>query len=254
MSDTENLLEKARQMVKKAGTWDIVIRLLGGVAVVSLCEDIYQRFPMLRRTPHDIDFMGYSRQSRGISKFFTTDTGFTADQRFNALFGNQRLKFYDSSDENNPMVIDVFLDKFRQSHDLPLLHRLQLNEFTISPTDLLFTKLQIWEINEKDILDILSLLVKFEPSGESNAGFIEIARIEELVGSDWGLWKTSMLNLDRTEKFIGGSGKFSSLDSLTAPRIASIRNAIQNCRKTVSWKMRSLIGEKIQWYETPEEV
>ena len=115
MSDTENLLEKARQMVKKAGTADIVIRLLGGVAVVSLCEDIYQRFPMLRRTPHDIDFMGYSRQSRGISKFFTTDIGFTADQRFNALFGNQRLKFYDSSDENNPMVIDVFLDKFRQS-------------------------------------------------------------------------------------------------------------------------------------------
>ena len=63
-----------------------------------------------------------------------------------------------------------------------------------------------------------------------------------------------MLNLDRTEKFIGGSGKFSSLNSLTAQRIASIRNAIQNCRKTVSWKMRSLIGEKIQWYETPEEV
>ncbi len=253
MSETNSLLERARRMVKEAGDDDVVIRLLGGVAVVSLCRDIYTRFPMLSRAPHDIDFMGYSRQSHGISRFFTMHEGFTADQRFNALFGNQRLKFYDNSVENSTMVVDVFLDKFKQSHELPLLHRLPLGEFTLSPTDMLFTKLQIWEINEKDILDIISLLVRFDLSDEQNADFIETARIGKLAGGDWGLWKTTSLNLQKTEKLLS-EDRFSPVCATTTSKISRIRNVLQTCKKTASWKMRSLIGEKIQWYETPEEV
>ncbi|MBX8632547.1 MAG: hypothetical protein KIY12_06465 [Thermoplasmata archaeon] len=254
MKDVGALLSSAKETVERAESEGIVLRLLGGMAVAVLCHDIYQNFPMLARKPHDIDFMGYSKQSRGISKIFSSELGLAPDQRFNALFGNRRLKFYDNSDPGNQLVVDVFLDKFIQSHELPLLKRLGMCKITVTPTDLLFTKLQIWEINEKDILDILSLLVKYSLSEGADPGTIETGRVGELVGNDWGLWKTSMLNIDKTEKFLEGNERFSMVRPQAMPKISQLRALCKDCKKSMAWKMRSLVGEKVQWYEIPEEV
>lgn len=254
MKDLDALLSIAENTMERAGSEGIVLRLLGGMAVTALCHDIYLNFPMLARKPHDIDFMGYSKQSRGIIKIFTTELGFRSDQRFNALFGNRRLKFYDDTDPENQMVVDIFLDKFVQSHELPLLNRLAMGKITVTPTDLLFTKLQIWEINEKDILDILSLLVKHRLSEGTDVETIELDRVAELVGNDWGLWKTSMLNLDKTVTFLNRNEIFSVLRPVAISKISQLRDVCNSCKKSMAWKMRSLIGERIQWYEIPEEV
>lgn len=39
-----------------------------------------------------------------------------------------------------------------------------------------------------------------------------------------------------------------------AEQIATIRAAIDGAPKTMAWKMRSRVGERVRWYETPEEV
>jgi hypothetical protein len=254
MPESARLINDAVRMVERADENGIVIKLLGGVAVALLCQNVHSKFPILKRAPHDIDFIGYSRSSRDISRLFVSEFHLRPDQRFNALFGNLRLKFYDERDETNPMVVDVFLDKFKQSHELPLIHRLSRIGMTISPTDLLFTKLQIWEINNKDIIDILSLLSKYQLSDKESNDCIEVHRAEELVGSDWGLWKTSITNIERTEKFLRENKEFSSISPSLSLMLSQLKSVHLNCRKSMSWKIRSVIGERVQWYELPEEV
>lgn len=43
-----------------------------------------------------------------------------------------------------------------------------------------------------------------------------------------------------------------SLD--VAQQIATIRAAIETASKSVAWRMRARVGERVKWYEVPEEV
>lgn len=252
MSTNTDLIQRATSITKKASEKGATIRLLGGVAVAILCSGIYNEFPLLERTPHDIDFMGYAKQSHVITRAMK-EIDIAGDQRFNALYGNLRLKFFDNAQAENPMVIDVFLDKFKQSHDIPMKGRLEKMEETITPTDLLMTKLQIWEINHKDILDISSLLVAYDLSGSAD-NTIDTGRIAELTSDDWGLWRTSINNLSKVEAYVNSLQDEKSLRGNILPKLQAVSKTLNESKKSIRWKMRSVIGEKVPWYETPEEV
>lgn len=252
MSTNVELIQRATSITRTASENGATIRLLGGVAVAILCSDIYSRYPVLERTPHDIDFMGYAKQSHKITRAMK-GIEIAGDQRFNALYGNMRLKFLDNAVGETPMVIDVFLDKFKQSHEIPMKGRLEKMETTITPTDLLMTKLQIWEINQKDIQDIVSLLAADGKFSGSDAR-IDEKRIADLTSDDWGLWKTSMNNIAKVHQFIESLDPGNGLDSEVLPKLERINRTLSDSKKSIRWKMRSVVGEKVPWYETPEEV
>ena len=39
-----------------------------------------------------------------------------------------------------------------------------------------------------------------------------------------------------------------------AAQIASLQQAIEDAPKSRAWRLRSRVGERVRWYETPEEV
>jgi hypothetical protein len=39
-----------------------------------------------------------------------------------------------------------------------------------------------------------------------------------------------------------------------AAQVNALRQAIEDAPKSTAWKLRSRVGERIRWYETPEEV
>jgi hypothetical protein len=142
-------------------------------------------------------------------------------------------------------------------HVLDFRHRIERMPVTLDVTDLLLSKLQIFEINEKDLQDALYLLAAF-PVGEDDApGTISPIRLCEVVCQDWGWWRTVSGNLDRIGDL--GSEDLARLvppdppfDPVEAAR--RLRHEADEAPKTLKWKLRSKVGDRVQWYQLPEEV
>jgi hypothetical protein len=119
--------------------------------------------------------------------------------------------------------------------------------------DLLLSKLQIIELNEKDADDCLRLLVTFPLTESDEPRSMDLEIFESLLGDDWGWWKTVTLNLDRIGKLLdaGDRGIVGPIDPRDA--LATLRRAAYETPKSRGWKLRSRIGERKRWYELPEE-
>ena len=63
--------------------------------------------------------------------------------------------------------------------------------------------MQIVEINEKDVIDTIMLLLE-HPLGDIDQETINIARVAQLCASDWGLWRTTTMNLNKVRSLAHG--------------------------------------------------
>lgn len=209
----------------------------------------YTEVPALIREPKDIDIAAHRRDSGKLTKTLE-ELGLRADVRFNALHGAERLRFFDTQMN---MRIDVFLDIFRESHVIELKDRLERFSPTIPPSDLLMTKFQIWEINEKDLKDIIAMMYRFELGDKDDANTIDLGRIIELTSDDWGLYKTTTVNIERTLNYLKTIDLPGKVKDKVINNLNRMKEAMDKAPKSMKWKMRAAIGEKVKWYETPEE-
>jgi hypothetical protein len=237
--------EEGLRIVRAAGGRGLPVRLLGGVAVWARCPST--RRPELAREYGDVDLVTPSRSAREVGRFLE-DLGYEADKLFNALHGAQRMNFRDTA---NDRPLDVLVDRFAMCHALDLADRLLVDEVTIPLADLLLTKLQVVKINEKDLLDLLALLVDHAP--DHSGGAIDLDRVVQVLSADWGFEHTSRTNLERLPGFAE-----ERVDAETAERVrtraAAIEAALRAAPKTLAWRIRSRVGERVRWYELPEDV
>ncbi len=221
-------------------------RLMGGLA-------IWLRAPSVRRPPferpyRDLDLVAPNR-GRAAVQAFLEDEGYVPDKRFNMLHGAQRL-YYGAPD--GAWSVDVIFDRLDMSHVLDLRDRLAAPEPTLPLADLLLTKLQIWEINRKDLSDALCLLADHS-LGDDSADSIGVDRITSVLGADWGFCHTVERNLDRVAE-LAASEQSPTLPRDVVAQAAALRAVIAAGPKTLAWKARARVGERLRWYETPEEV
>ena len=245
----EEKLQRGLSMIESCSNYNVTCRLLGGIAIVYLVRDIYPEVPALRREPKDVDLAAHKKDSQKITKALES-IGIQSDRQFNALHGWERLKF---RDPKLNMVIDVFLDVFRESHVIEIKDRLEKFSPTIPPSDLLMTKFQIWEINEKDLKDIIAMMYRFELGNKDDANTIDLGRIIELTSDDWGLYKTTTVNIERTLNYLNTIDLPGKVKDRVTNNLNRMREAMDKAPKSMKWKMRAAIGEKVKWYETPEE-
>ncbi|MGC8647755.1 MAG: phosphoribosyltransferase [Candidatus Micrarchaeia archaeon] len=242
----EELLGKAIETIEKAKKEGIPLHLIGGLAFSYLAKKGREIKEFSRETK-DIDFFSLSKYLEKINKLMLSN-GFEEDKRFNALYGAKRMQYYYKG-----VKVDLLLDEFRMSHMIPLKEKIQLGRVTIAPSDLLLTKLQVAEINEKDIKDILALLVDFKMGNADTASTIDSGYIAELLSDDWGLYKTVMQNLEKANRYLESLNISQRIKSQISTEIEYLRNAIELRPKSIRWKLRAKIGEKVRWYELPEE-
>ena len=160
--------------------------------------------------------------------------------------GDRRLYFYDG---NNGRQVDVFVDIFKMSHVIDLRGRLGHEGPCASPSDLLLSKLQIYEINRKDLVDVTALLLD-HAIAEGDDDAIDPRYIARLACEDWGLCRTVELNI---AKLITTLDELDVDRELVLSRIAELRAAIDNGPKPLRWRLRAQVGDRLQWYELPEE-
>ncbi len=245
MPPLESPMEEAERVMDAAQANKVVLRLFGGVSFWFRCPSAKSKG--LQRNYVDIDFMGHSKQSRDIKQLFVS-LGYLPRDKFNAIQGYRRLIFNDMAHQRR---VDIFLDVFEMCHSFNFKDRLEIDEKTIPLADMLVTKLQIIDVNEKDLKDMVTLFADYDV-GNSDRGMVNGAYLAKLCAGDWGIYKTFTMNLDR----LLGKADDLDLDEETKrtvkDRMSKARRMIEEHPKELRWKMRARVGEKVKWYDLPE--
>ena len=241
------MAEEAVRVAEAAESEELTLRLLGGVAIRLRAKDGLH--PAFEREYADLDWIVPKGKSPDAQKFFDA-LGYTPHVRFNTIHGRERLLFFD---EGNNRQVDVLIGTFRMSHEIPFGDRLALEPLTVPLAELLLTKLQIVQLNEKDVRDTLALLHD-HPVEESDGEAVNAAQIARLCASNWGLWRTFTANLSDLDEHIGRYDLPEESKRSIAERVQRLQERIEEEPKTFGWKMRAKIGDRKRWYELPEEV
>jgi hypothetical protein len=221
------------------------MRLIGGVAIAIRCPSSGRE--NMKRNYVDLDLVAREKQSAAISKFFT-ELDYEPRKRFNAMMGRKRLIF---NDLVNQRRIDIFLDVFEMSHKFDFTKRIEIEPFTLPLADLLATKLQVFEANDKDFRDMATLFLDHNV-GSKDGEEINGVYLAKLSANDWGIWKTFTMNLSKVRDAAGDYGLSSSELDTVRNRIDRLSQMIDQEPKGFSWKMRARVGERVPWYELPE--
>ena len=239
---------EGRRLITQAAAHGITLRLLGGVAIWLRAGDAARG--LFGRSYPDLDFVVHKKQSRAFRSFLE-ESGYLPERTFNAMHGATRL-LYHSPDGG--FQVDVFLDIFKMCHVLDLGERLEVEDLTVPVAELILTKLQIAEINRKDVGDVLMLLYDHEPADVDGASRLNVARLQTLCGADWGLFTTITDNLAKARELISEFVSDETVANSLRQRIDEIQGRLEVAPKTAAWKMRARIGRRKRWYELPEHV
>jgi hypothetical protein len=241
-----DVIAEGRRLAERAAERRLTLRLLGGVAIRLRARG--ELLPLFVRDYGDLDWATAKGTSRAAQEFFES-SGYSPQVRFNALNGKDRLMFYDTANERQ---VDVFVGTFRMSHEIPLDGRLELDAVTIPLAELVLTKLQVAELNEKDVRDALTLFLEY-PVGEGDGTTINGARVATLCASDWGLWRTFTANLATCAERLEGYDLPAEDKARAAERVGELQEWVEREPKSRKWRLRARIGERKRWYELPEE-
>jgi hypothetical protein len=243
-----DILKEADRIIATAQSEGITLRLLGGTAIGFRCPSA-QRPSVSRKYP-DIDLVGFKKQSRRIRELFPK-LGYRPNDAFNALRGGSRLMFFDLPNERR---VDIFLDYFDMCHKIDLKDRLTLEPLTLTIADLLATKLQIFKTNEKDFKDIIAMLLDHEVVDSDKPDAINGKRLAELCADDWGIYKTFTIVLEKTAAMLDRFDLTTKDKEVVRERMAVLSRLINDEPKSMNWKMRARVGEKVHWYKLPDDM
>jgi len=226
----------------------LAVRLFGGVAIWQ--RSSARTRSLLGRDYADVDLVAHRRASRDVRDLLEA-AGYVPERTFNATHGASRLLYHAA---DGSFHIDVFLDRFTMSHELDFTSRLELEPLTLTAADLLLAKLQVAEVNRKDLTDVAMLLLDHEPGDGDGPRQLNSAYVSTVCAADWGLSTTAGDNLDALDELAPELALSGEEASTLRERTAALRGWMEQAPKSRAWTLRAKIGRRKRWYETPEEV
>ncbi|HEX5937630.1 MAG TPA: hypothetical protein VFZ75_08100 [Actinomycetota bacterium] len=240
---------EAKAVITAANERGLHLRLLGALAVIEQCPNGLWLLERTNRILTDLDFMGYDREIRDVEEMFQ-------DMGYQVLGGRGvtmdvwigRRIFHDPAGRRRR--VDVFLDRLDFCHPIELKGRLQIEDVTIPLTDILLEKLQIVEINEKDLKDLVVLLLEHPVTDHGLSGSFDASYVVDLLSKDWGFFYTVSLNLDRLRRYMGTIEELSEEQrELISSRIDELWDRVDAAPKSMKWKLRARVGPSKKWYQ-----
>jgi hypothetical protein len=242
-------VDRALSLVDQARQQGIELRILGSLAYRLHCPANIALFEEMKRDLTDIDFAASGKQRKDV-RAFLEGLGYVIDQDLLVTTEGARFAF---SEPQTGMIVDVFFDQLNFCHPIPLRDRLLLDYPTITPTDLLLEKMQIVEINPKDIKDATVLLLEHE-LGTAPADAVDGQYIARLLADDWGFYYTVTTNLERLERELDGTASLGTAQAqVVQQRIGQLREQVETTPKSRKWKLRARIGPRVKWYQEVAE-
>ncbi len=268
---TKVFIQEAETIVGEAEKKGIILRIMGGLGVAMHCQEFRDFAMKLGRTGtgvvkgqeySDIDFMSYRKHRNKIKDFFS-DVGYAKRRATLSSAASERQIYYHPK---GWFYVDIFYDKLLvANHPLDFKGRLELDHPTISITDMLLEKIQMWEaFSVKDLKDCMVLLKTHKVEEKGGKESIDASYIAKLLSGDWGFWYTATTNLKKIKKFVSDIDKLGAEAEIDpsrfekedreeiARKIESLLERIDREPKSFKWKMRSKAGTKKRWYNPVE--
>ena len=240
-----NLVSEGQTLVERGNQQDVCVRMLGGIAIAMRCPSA--GVAPFAREYSDLDAVIPGRDRKRID-VVAGEAGLKPDKSFNAVNGKHR-RIYKRDDG---LKLDVFIEEFSMCHEIPLeAERITLHEGTVPLAELLLTKAQIVELNHKDAHDLFVLFFDHDLSDDDDG--INVTRINELCGRDWGLWRTVTGTLRALEDASATIEVPPQARALVRARVERLLEQMHSAPKSRKWKMRAKVGDRVQWYTIPEE-
>lgn len=188
------------------------------------------------RGPKDIDLVARKQDRKHLQALFEAE-GYEADRHMLvAMEGHQYLFRH----TERGIDVDVWVDQLDFCHTVDLRGRFGSGP-SLSIEDLLLSKLQIVELTNNDRIDISAILTVHDLGyGTNDPEVIDVDYISRVLAIDWGFWKTATNNL--TSLIENGS-------SAAVEPARRLERAIETTPKSVKWKMRAKVGERMQWWQ-----
>ena len=245
----EVFLEEGKRIAEAAQQQGIIMRVMGPLALHYYFPDNIDLYAKLERLGEryftDIDYAGYGKHRNKFSRLFES-CGYECDVQTMAMTGRTRQIYY-----GGPVpMIDVFIDKLNYCHEVNYDGRLELDEYSVPLADIMLQKLQIWEINDKDLKDIEYLLTTAEIGDDDNKK-INQTYIAKRFADDWGFWYTATTNFGRVKEHVDQVAAFTAEQRQhIKDRCDQFLARIEAEPKTKGWSKRAKKGTSKLWYNT----
>ena len=228
----------------------VIMRLIGALAFRTHCPTFGYIQDKLGRKFTDFDFASYPRFVRDVRRILT-ELGYEEDKQVTQLFGDRRMLFHDPAFGRHA---DIFLNSLEFCHPVNFVGRLEAEALTVPLAELLLEKMQIVEINEKDLIDSVMLL-REHPVGDTDKETINAMIIADVLSNDWGFWRTFTGNLAVLDEHLDHFAGLAAEDrQVVRSRIEELRGRIEAAPKSLRWKARARVGERLKWYKDVEEL
>ena len=249
-AERERFENEVRRIAQAAKAEGLTLRLLGSLAFQLHCPEFGGLQAKMGRAYTDIDFASYSRQAKRVSELLAR-LGYQENREIFVVTEGSRAIFENPS---NRLHVDVFYEKLDFCHVIPWNGRLEADSPTIPLAEMFLEKMQIVQINEKDVIDTIMLLLE-HPLGAADHEVINMERVAGLCGSDWGLWRPVTMNLDKVGRLAQGYPQLESNDKVrVSEQVEAAVARIEAEPKSVGWRLRSRVGDRVKWYKDVDEV
>ncbi len=249
-SEREKFENELKRILKASGDAGIMMRVIGSLAFQMHCQRFGYLQQAMGRAYTDIDFAAYNRQTKQIQGLMTS-LGYVENREVFIATEGERAIFDEPA---AGLHVDIFYEKLDFCHTIYWKDRLEVDSPTIPLAELLLEKMQIVKINEKDIIDTIMLLLEHS-LGERDSETINIKHVAKLCANEWGLWRTTTMNLDKVRVLAQG---YTQLDDEQKAKVAvqvnEIMKRLENEPKPLAWKMRNQVGDRVKWYKDVDEV
>jgi hypothetical protein len=236
-------IEEAIRIQNEAQNEGIRLRLLGALAFRYQCPQNAAHFEALERRITDIDFAASTDQRDRLLDFFKKQ-GYLVDESVLVVGGGYRYIFDNPRKQKH---IDIFFDRLEMCHTVPFGNRLDIDEHTISLSDLLLEKMQIVEISRKDSKDTAVLLLEHGVGQDDT--MINMAYVGKIMRDDWGFYQTFTTNLSKLKDAVAEFENFDDGErAIICQRIDEIIENVNGLEKSLRWKARAKIGTRLKWY------
>ena len=241
---------EVRRLIDAGNRAGLTLRLLGSLAFQVHCPKYGGLQAQMGRAYTDIDLAGYVRQSPQVSDLLA-GLGYAEDRETFVVTEGGRAIFEHAA---SGLHVDVFYEKLDFCHVIRWAGRLEADSPTLPLAELLLEKMQIVKLNAKDVVDTIMLLLE-HPLGDTDQETINIARVARLCADDWGLWRTTPMNLDKVRQLAPAYPQLSpEQQARVAEQVGLALARLEAQPKPLAWRVRARVGDRVKWYKDVDEV
>jgi hypothetical protein len=256
--------EAAAALVEEAGTRGHLLRLVGSTGIRLHCPPAAAALDRLGRPAKDIDVVCRHEDRKGLRRLLE-ERGWQVDRDLLVAMEGRRYAY---RHPGSGLELDVFVDRLEFCHTIELRDRLGRREVTVPVEDLLLQKLQIVRQTVTDRMDTAALLATHPvvPSPEAQGGSggrkqrsdsppgeaIDAGYVAGLLARDWGFHHTATANLAALRDGVGGQPGNGGAATVRQ-RVDALLAAIAAAPKSVRWRARARVGERMQWWQDVDD-